>query len=177
MLSYFVWITSFQPNSWFEKFGWGIFPIESHCTHCIEFDMHINQVTPTTPTITMGDGNKLSTEHNTKKPKPTRPTKDIGEFKGNAKSNSALFRKIFISRHNQPVRLISIRHALSSYVWQNKGSYWYQCLREIETKDQDFFMPIRTDRTLYDIVAADNMFIFTNFNIKDDYTKEKELWK
>ena len=138
---------------------------------------YINQVTTMSLTTT-GGNYKLSTGNNTKKPKPTGPRKGTSGFKGDAKSNIALFGKMIISGPNQPAQLISIGHVLSSYVGQTKCLHWDQYLRDmVNTRNQDFFMPTRTNIALYDRVAADDIFTFANFNRKNDYTKDKELWK
>ena len=113
-----------------------------------------------------------------KKNKPKPNNKKAVGFKGDAKAESVLDAKVITGGSNQVGQIIVLVSSLSTYIGEKGFPHWVECLRLMERKNQDNFMPADVGRSIYGAMNAAGVFVWNGnaLDTEDRYTRDMKVW-
>ena len=132
----------------------------------------------TTETAGKGGGTRNGPAASKNQPKPSNK-KSTG-FKGDAKSESALYLKVITSGSSQSAQLLALTASLSTYVGEKGYSHWADSIRLDERKEQAYFMPPAVRRNSYGAMSNANPPVFVwngnALDTEDQYNIDMQVW-
>ena len=132
----------------------------------------------TTESAGRGGGTRNGPAAIKKQPKPSNK-KSTG-FKGDAKSESALYLKVITSGSSQSAQLLALTASLSTYIGEKGYSHWADSIRLGERKEQADFMPPPVRRSSYGSMNTANPPVFqwdgNALDTEDQYNIDMQVW-